>query len=71
MVKHSKPPNVKSSEWKGRQKGGFDGAREGLISKELRFKFCFCFFFLLSSALQLASMSWHLLTNQKCELINN
>ena len=53
MVKHSKPPNVKSSEWKGRKKGGFDGAREGLISKELRFKFLF-FFFLLSSALQLA-----------------
>lgn len=44
MVKHSKPPNVKSSEWKGRKKGGFDGAREGLISKELRFKF-FVFFF--------------------------
>lgn len=45
MVKHSKPPNVKSSEWKGRKKGGFDGAREGLISKELRFKFFFFFFF--------------------------
>lgn len=63
-----KPPNLKSSEWKGRKKGGFDGARDGLIAKELRFKF---FLSLLSSALQLASMSWHLLTNQKCKLINN
>lgn len=43
MVKHSKSPNLKSSEWKGRKKGEFDGARDGLIAKELRFKFFFFF----------------------------
>lgn len=43
MVKHSKPPYLKTSEWKGKKVGGggFDGAREGLNSKELRFKFFF------------------------------
>lgn len=43
MVKHSKPPYLKTSEWKGKKggEGAFDGAREGLISKELRFKFFF------------------------------
>lgn len=49
------------------EKSMFDGAREGLIFRELRFNI----FLPLSSVLQPAPVSWHLLTNQKSDLIDN